>query len=109
LLYAPGARLHLSETPVTVHRPSADELFSSVADHAGPAGIGVVLTGMGDDGAKGLLSMRQAGGRTFGQDQASSAVFGMPKAAARLGAVCEVLPLDRLAAAIQRAARGVHA
>ena len=109
LHYGAAARLQLAALPATVHRPSADELFASVAEHAGPAGIGVVLTGMGDDGAKGLLSIRQHGGHTFGQDRASSAVFGMPNAAARLGAVTDVLPLDKLAAAIQRAVREVRA
>jgi two-component system, chemotaxis family, protein-glutamate methylesterase/glutaminase len=109
LRYSAGGRLRLTTTPVTVHRPSADELFGSVADHAGPAGIGVLLTGMGDDGARGLLSIRQHGGRTLAQDQASSAVFGMPNAAARLGAVTDMLPLGKLAKAVQRAVREVRA
>ena len=91
-------RLELARTPVTVHRPSADELFKSVADSAGSAGIGVLLTGMGDDGAQGLLAIRRQGGVTLAQDEASSAVFGMPKAAERLGAVTEMLPLGKLAA-----------
>ncbi|HWD71449.1 MAG TPA: chemotaxis protein CheB, partial [Actinomycetota bacterium] len=80
-------RLALSTLPVTIHRPSADELLRSVAEHAGAAGIGVVLTGMGDDGARGLLALRQRGGRTLAQDEATSAVFGMPSASRRLGAV----------------------
>jgi len=109
LHYTAAGRLQLAASPETVHRPSADELFASVADHAGPAAIGVLLTGMGDDGAKGLLAIRRAGGRTVAQDEASSAVFGMPNAAARLGAVTELLPLDKLAAAIQRAVREVRA
>jgi two-component system chemotaxis response regulator CheB len=109
LRYVGGGRLELATTPVTLHRPSADELFHSVAHHAGSAGIGVLLTGMGDDGANGMLAMRQRGGHTFGQDQASSAVFGMPNAAARLGAVTALLPLDKLAAAVQRAVREVRA
>jgi two-component system chemotaxis response regulator CheB len=101
-------RLELAGLPVTVHRPSANELFRSLADNAGPAAIGVLLTGMGDDGAQGLLAIRRQGGYTLAQDEASSAVFGMPKAAGSLGAVTEMLPLDKLAAAIQRAVRQVH-
>jgi two-component system, chemotaxis family, protein-glutamate methylesterase/glutaminase len=100
--------LVLSPTPPSMHCPSADELFSSVAEHAGAAGIGVVLTGMGDDGALGLLAMRRAGGRTFGQDEASCAVFGMPQAAERIGALAELLPLDRLAYRIQVAVRSAR-
>lgn len=111
---APGERhLHLTvsghlelvETPLTPHRPSADELFSSVADAVGPAGTGVLLTGMGDDGARGLLAIRHKGGETFAQDEATSTVFGMPKAAAQLGAVGELLPIDKLADAVRRAVR----
>jgi two-component system chemotaxis response regulator CheB len=108
LRLATDRRLELAELPVTMHRPSANELFTSVAESAGSAGIGVVLTGMGDDGAHGLLAIRRQGGVTLAQDEASSAVFGMPQAADRLGAVTEVLPLDKMAAAIQRAVRQVH-
>jgi two-component system, chemotaxis family, protein-glutamate methylesterase/glutaminase len=102
-------RLELDEQPVSVHRPSADELFKSVAASARSAAVGVLLTGMGDDGAKGLLAIRQQGGITLAQDEASSAVYGMPKAAAHLGAVSEMLPLGKLAAGIQRAVRQVLA
>ena len=98
-------RLKVSPEPATLHRPSADELFRSVAEHARAAAVGVLLTGMGDDGAAGLLAMRQAGARTFAQDESSSAVYGMPRAAQRLGAVEEVLPLDRLAEAVQQSLR----
>jgi two-component system chemotaxis response regulator CheB len=98
-------RLSLSSLPATLHRPSADELLRSVAEHAGAAGIGVVLTGMGDDGARGLLALRQRGGRTLAQDEATSAVFGMPQASQRLGAVRELLALGDIAAAVMRAAR----
>jgi len=108
LRYTANNRLELATAPVTVHRPSADELFRSVAEQAGPAAVGVLLTGMGDDGAKGLLAIRRRGGHTFAQDEESSAVFGMPKAADRLGAVTELLPLDKLAAAIRRAVREVQ-
>jgi len=107
LRYASNGRLELATSPVTTHRPSADELFHSVAENAGPAGIGVLLTGMGDDGARGLLAIHQRGGQTLAQDEASSPVFGMPKAAARVGAVTELLPIDKLADAVQRAVREV--
>ena len=107
LHFSANRRLELAELPVSVHRPSADELFKSVADSAGSAAIGVLLTGMGDDGAQGLLAIRRQGGTTLAQDEASSAVFGMPKAAERLGAVTEMLPLGKLASAIHRAVRQV--
>ncbi len=77
----------------------------SVAEHAGAAAIGVLLTGMGDDGAKGLLAIRRRGGRTLAQDKESCAVFGMPAAAQRLGAVDDMLPPAELATAIARASR----
>ena len=98
-------KLDLGELPLTAHRPSADELFTSVADSAGSGGIGVLLTGMGEDGARGLLAIHRRGGVTLAQDEASSAVFGMPKAAERIGAVTEMLPITKVAAAIQRAVR----
>ena len=102
-------RLELASTPVSLHRPSADQLFESVAERAGRAGVGVLLTGMGEDGARGLLEMHRQGAHTFAQDEASSAVFGMPRAAQRLGAVAagDLLPLDRLAAAVLRAVSAV--
>jgi two-component system, chemotaxis family, protein-glutamate methylesterase/glutaminase len=100
-----GLRLELDPAPNTLHRPSADELFCSVAQHAGAAAIGVVLTGMGDDGARGLLAIRQKGGLTLGQDEQTCAVFGMPAAARRLGAVSDMLPPAELARAICRADR----
>lgn len=72
---------------VNGHRPSVDVLFESVAKEAGESAVGIILTGMGYDGAKGLLSMRQKGSRTIGQDEASSIVYGMPKTAFDIGAV----------------------
>lgn len=85
------------DDPVRRHRPSVDVLFESVAAHAGKNARAALLTGMGDDGARGLLAMRQAGARTFAQDAASSVVWGMPGAAVALGAVDEVLPLAQIA------------
>jgi two-component system chemotaxis response regulator CheB len=107
LRLGPDRTLNLDPNPATTHRPSADQLFHSVAEHGGAAGIGVVLTGMGDDGARGLLAIQLSGGHTLAQDEASSAVFGMPKAAYKLGAVRELLPLEKLAPAVIRAARKV--
>ncbi|PLL10878.1 chemotaxis response regulator protein-glutamate methylesterase [Tabrizicola sp. TH137] len=89
---------------VSRHRPSCDVLFRSVAQHAGSNAIGVIMTGMGDDGARGLKEMRDAGARTLGQDEATCVVFGMPKEAHRHGAVEELLPLHQIGPAIQRLA-----
>ncbi|MBI5068924.1 MAG: chemotaxis response regulator protein-glutamate methylesterase [Deltaproteobacteria bacterium] len=90
----------LDGPPVSRHRPSVDVLFRSVAQAAGPNAVGVILTGMGDDGAAGLLEMKQAGAHTMAQDEATSVVFGMPKEAIQRGAVDEVLPMPRIAGAI---------
>jgi len=87
------------------HRPSVDVLFRSVARYAGRNAIGVIMTGMGDDGARGLKEMRDAGARTLGQDEASSVVYGMPKEAMRHGGVEEEMPLGRLAQAALRLGR----
>jgi two-component system chemotaxis response regulator CheB len=84
------------EPPVNRHRPSIDVLFDSVARHAGKNAIGVLLTGMGKDGAEGLLRMRQAGAYTLAQDEATCVVFGMPKEAIALGAADEVSPLGEM-------------
>ena len=107
LRYVANGVLELATSPITTHRPSADELFTSVARSAGSKAIGVLLTGMGEDGARGLLAIHESGGRTFAQDEASSTVFGMPKAAARLGAVGEMVPIDKMADVVQRAVREV--
>ncbi|HVW93351.1 MAG TPA: chemotaxis response regulator protein-glutamate methylesterase [Devosia sp.] len=85
---------------VSRHRPSVDVLFRSVAQSAGRNAMGVLLTGMGDDGARGLLEMRQAGAFTVAQDEESCVVFGMPKEAIQRGAVDKVLPLGRVAGEI---------
>ncbi|WP_140721565.1 protein-glutamate methylesterase/protein-glutamine glutaminase [Pseudomonas sp. Hp2] len=83
--------------PVNRHKPAVDVLFQSVAANAGPNAVGAILTGMGDDGARGLLKMREAGASTLVQDEASSVVWGMPGAAFKLGAAQEVVPLERVA------------
>lgn len=89
-------RCHLVATgPVNGHRPSVDVLFDSVARSGRPA-VGVILTGMGRDGARGLLAMREAGAHTLGQDEATSVVYGMPRIAHELGAVERQLPLTRM-------------
>jgi len=88
---------HLSdEAPVNRHRPSVDVLFDSAAKHAGKNAIGVILTGMGRDGAAGLLHMRDAGAYTLAQDEASCIVFGMPREAIAIGATDEVVTLSRI-------------
>jgi two-component system chemotaxis response regulator CheB len=86
--------------PVNRHRPSVDVLFESAARHAGRNAIGLMFTGMGKDGAAGMLKMREAGAYNFAQDEASCVVFGMPKAAIDLKAVHAVLPLDKMAAGL---------
>lgn len=83
--------------PVSGHRPSVDVLFASVARAAGARAVGAILTGMGRDGAEGLLALRQAGAATLGQDEATSLVYGMPRAAFEAGAVERQLPLARIA------------
>ena len=80
-------------------------LFRSAAAAAGRNAIGLIMTGMGDDGARGLREMRDAGAWTIAQDEASCIVFGMPKEAIRLGAACEVVALDRIAEQLLRAAQ----
>jgi two-component system chemotaxis response regulator CheB len=95
--------------PVHYQRPAADVLFFSVARSAGANAVGVLLTGMGADGAQGLLAMRNSGARTIVQDEDSCVVFGMPKEAIKLGAAEEVLPLEQIAARILRALAGEEA
>ncbi|WP_308389097.1 chemotaxis response regulator protein-glutamate methylesterase [Acidithiobacillus sp. AMEEHan] len=91
------------------HRPSVDVLFRSVAEVAGRNAWGVIMTGMGDDGAQGLAAMHQAGARTLAQDEESCVVFGMPKEAIRLGGVDEILPLERIPHRLQELTGGAHA
>ncbi len=99
LLSRSGARYQatVKDGPrVNHHKPSVDVLFKSVARAAGPNSLGVILTGMGNDGAKGLLEMKEAGAYTIAQDEKSCVVFGMPKVAIELGAAEEVLPLKEI-------------
>jgi two-component system chemotaxis response regulator CheB len=99
-------RVRLDSGPKVWHqRPAVDILFSSVAEHAAPSAVGVLLTGMGQDGAEGLRQMREAGCWTIAQDEASCVVFGMPRAAIEAGGACEVVSLTRMASAIDAQSR----
>src|SRR5579872_5752211 len=103
LLKRSGARYYvdIKDGPlVSRHRPSVDVLFRSAARYAGPNAIAVILTGMGDDGASGMLEMKQAGAITIAQDEATSVVFGMPNEAIKRGAVDTILPLQEIAGSI---------
>ncbi len=100
LLERQGARYHVSVKTgplVSRHRPSVDVLFRSAARAAGSNAMGIIMTGMGDDGARGMLEMHQAGAYTVAQDEASCVVFGMPKEAIAKGGVSRILPLDQIA------------
>ena len=98
---AAGDRVWVGDgPPVCFSRPSVDVLFDSVAVAAGKKAIGVLLTGMGADGARSLLAMRKAGAFTIAQDEGTCVVFGMPKEAIRFGAVCSVLPLEKIAGGV---------
>jgi two-component system chemotaxis response regulator CheB len=99
LLRRSGAKYYVSvkSGPLVNHqRPSVDVLFQSISKYAGTNAVGVIMTGMGSDGARGLLEIRQAGARTIGQDEASCVVFGMPKEAANIDAVEKLVPLNRI-------------
>jgi two-component system chemotaxis response regulator CheB len=103
LLKRSGARYYveIKDGPLVCrHRPSVDVLFRSAARYAGRNAVGVILTGMGDDGAHGMLEMKQAGATTIAQDEATCVVFGMPKEAIKLGGVDKILPLQSVARAI---------
>jgi two-component system chemotaxis response regulator CheB len=99
LLQRTGLRYHIAVKdgpPVSRHRPSADVLFRSAAQHAGRNALGIIMTGMGDDGARGLLEMRKLGASTRAQDEESCVVFGMPKEAIACGAVEKIVPLGQI-------------
>jgi two-component system chemotaxis response regulator CheB len=100
-----GARYFVEVTDgplVNRHRPSVDVLFRSTAQHAGSNAIGILMTGMGDDGARGLLEIKEAGALTIAQDEKSCVVFGMPREAIKLNAVDKILPLEEIAPFIQK-------
>lgn len=104
VLSGPALRYRLRDgPPMSGHRPSVDRLFLSAAG-LGPDVVGVLLTGMGRDGAQGLAAIRAAGGWTIAQNAATSAVYGMPRAAVEMGAVCEELPIEEIGPALLRAA-----
>jgi two-component system chemotaxis response regulator CheB len=108
LLKRSGARYYVEvkDGPLVCrHRPSVDVLFRSAARYAGRNAVGVILTGMGDDGARGMLEMKQAGAINIAQDEATCIVFGMPKEAIKTNAVDKVLPLGQVAGAILKYAR----
>jgi two-component system chemotaxis response regulator CheB len=107
LLKRSGARyfVEVRDGPLVCrHRPSVDVLFRSTARYAGKNAVGVIMTGMGDDGARGMLEMKEAGANTIAQDEASCVVFGMPAEAIKLGGVDQILPLEQLAREVVRAA-----
>jgi two-component system, chemotaxis family, protein-glutamate methylesterase/glutaminase len=94
-------RLERKDGPlVSRHRPSVDVLFRSAARYAGQNAVAVIMTGMGDDGARGMLEMKEAGAATIAQDEATSVVFGMPNEAIKRGAVDTILPLEAIAGSI---------
>lgn len=103
-----GGLMSLDVNPgpkVSGHCPSVDVLFESVSAQIGDSALGVIMTGMGEDGARGLLKMRQLGAVTLGQDEASCVVYGMPRAAYEMGAVCQQVPLSAIASTITSIAR----
>lgn len=105
LIKRSGARYYVevkSGPLVSRHRPSVDVLFRSAARYAGKNAVGVIMTGMGDDGAKGMLEMKEAGAYTIAQDEESCVVFGMPKEAIKLGGVDRILPLEKIAGDVLR-------
>jgi two-component system, chemotaxis family, protein-glutamate methylesterase/glutaminase len=118
VVQANGARYvaRIKDGPKVHHqRPAVDVLFQSVAKQVGRNAVGMILTGMGADGARGLVQMREAGAWTIAQDEATCVVFGMPREAIAQGGACEVLPLPRIAAAAaealaraERETAGVH-
>jgi len=106
LLKRSGAMYHVDiiDGPlVSRHRPSVDVLFRSVVRYAGRNAVGCLMTGMGDDGAQGLLEMKQAGALTYAQDEATSVVFGMPQEAWKKGAALKLLPIEDIAEVLIRA------
>lgn len=108
LLKRNGAQYHveiIDGPPVSRHRPSVDVLFRSVAKFAGKNALGIIMTGMGDDGARGMLEMHDAGAKTIAQDENSCVVYGMPKEAVKLGAVDRIMSLESIPNAIMECSR----
>ena len=108
LLKLSGAQYHVEvkDGPlVNHHRPSVDVLFRTVAKYAGKNALGIIMTGMGDDGARGLLEMHEAGARTVAQDEESCVVYGMPKEAVKLGGVDKVVALHAISHEIRNVMR----
>jgi two-component system chemotaxis response regulator CheB len=98
-LYRSGAKYYIKVREgelVNRHKPSVEVLFNSVAKHAGKNAVGIIMTGMGKDGAEGLLNMKESGARTIAQDEKSCVVFGMPKEAIKIGAADQILSLEEL-------------
>ena len=109
LIKRSGARYYVEVKTgplVSRHRPSVDVLFRSAARYAGKNAVGVIMTGMGDDGARGMLEMKEAGAYTIAQDEESCVVFGMPREAIKLKGVDKVLPLERIAGEVLKACAG---
>ncbi|MBP0491327.1 chemotaxis-specific protein-glutamate methyltransferase CheB [Roseomonas indoligenes] len=104
-----GGLMQVSEAPpVGGQRPAADVLFQTMARNLGPRGMGILLTGMGEDGARGLTALRNAGGLTLAEDETTAVVYGMPAAAVRLGGVSSLLPLDLIGPRLAKAAGGTE-
>ncbi len=106
ILKRSGARYYVEvqDGPLVCrHRPSVDVLFRSAARYAGNNAVGVIMTGMGDDGARGMLEMKETGALTIAQDEATSVIFGMPHEAIKLGAVARILPLQAIAGEVAKA------
>jgi two-component system chemotaxis response regulator CheB len=100
LLITRERTVHLSENPLLIQRPSIDISMQAAAEIFGARAVGVLLTGMGRDGAYGMLTIKRSNGFTIAQDEATSTIFGMPRAAIQLGAAHEVLPASRIAARV---------
>jgi two-component system chemotaxis response regulator CheB len=100
---SPSGRVSLDDGPrISGYRPSADLMLESAAEFAGPMSIGIVLTGMGNDGAKGVQAIRAAGGHTIAQDESTAVIFGMPQEAIQTGAIDQILPMDWIYRAVEK-------
>jgi two-component system chemotaxis response regulator CheB len=103
LRISPAGRVLLDDGPrINAYKPCADVTLETAAQFAGPMGIAAILTGMGNDGAKGAKAVKQYGGFVVAQDEATSVIFGMPAEAIKVGAVDQVLPIDNIYSAIEK-------